>query len=149
MHKILILTAVFPPEPVVSAMLSYDIARTLAENSEVVVLSPKPSRPYGFKFTEEPITFNFQRVQSQSYVCASSKIIGRFRESYSFGKHCYNYISANHQNINVIYANSWPLFGQFFAVKAAKKYNIPIIIHVQDIYPESFGNKIPIFGPFI
>lgn len=146
MGKLLILSAVFPPEPVVSAMLSYDIASTLAENNEVIVLAPKPSRPYGFKFTEEPLNFNFQRVQCRSYVCASSNIIGRFRESYSFGKYCYQYISGNHQKIKLIYANTWPLFSQYFAIKAAKRYNIPIIIHVQDIYPESLGNKIPIFG---
>lgn len=143
---ILILSAVFPPEPVVSAILSYDIASSLTENNEVTVLSPIPSRPYGFKFPEVPSTFIFQHIQSGSYICASSNTLGRFKESYSFGKYCYKYIVENHQNIDLIYANTWPLFGQYFAVKAARKYSIPIIIHVQDIYPESFGNKIPVFG---
>lgn len=143
---ILILSAVFPPEPVVSAILSNDIANSLSVNNEVTVLSPKPSRPYGFKFVDEPVKFNFQHIQAKSYTCPSSKIFGRFKESYSFGKHCQKYISENHQNIEVIYANTWPLFGQYFAVKAAKKFNIPIIVHVQDIYPESFGNKIPILS---
>ncbi len=32
------------------------------------------------------------------------------------------------------------LFSQKTIVKAAKKYGIPCIIHVQDVYPESLTN---------
>lgn len=144
-YKVLILSAVFPPEPVVSANLSYDIACALSEMNTVTVLSPKPSRPFGFHFTDELLNFNFKHFQVGSYICASSSIIGRFKESYSFGKHCYRYIADDRQNIDIIYANTWPLMAQYFAVKAAKKYSIPIIIHVQDIYPESLSKKLP-FG---
>ena len=73
-------------------------------------------------------------------------MFGRFKESYSFGKQSYKYINKNNKDIEVIYANTWPLLAQFFTVKAAKKNNIPVIIHVQDIYPESLTNKIPIIG---
>lgn len=41
-----------------------------------------------------------------------------------------------------IYVNSWPLFSQAIIVKTASKYGIPCIMHVQDIYPESFINKM-------
>lgn len=145
---IVIITAVFPPEPVVSANLSYDIASELSVTNNVTVISPKPSRPFGFQFKKEPLDFNFKHLLVNSFVCASSSIIGRFKESYSFGKHCYRYIAENYNNINLLYANTWPLFGQYFVVKAAKKFNIPLIIHVQDIYPESFSNKMP-FGAFL
>ncbi len=77
-----------------------------------------------------------------------SGILGRFHESYSFGRYCYNYIVKNHKNIDLIYANTWPLMSQYFDVKAAKKYHIPIVIHVQDIYPESLLKKLPIAAPF-
>jgi glycosyltransferase involved in cell wall biosynthesis len=145
--KIHIISAVFPPEPVVSAKLSFYIANSLSVTNSVRVLSPKPSRPFGFQFSGQSLHFNFKHIQFDSYVCASSSIIGRFKESYSFGKHCYKYIADNHKKIDVIYANTWPLFGQFFVVKAAKKYNIPILIHVQDIYPESLTNKMPFLSP--
>lgn len=147
--NILIISAVFPPEPVVSAKLSFDIANELSINNAVTVISPKPSRPFGFKFTGNNLSFNFNHIQVNSYFCASSNIVGRFRESYSFGKHCYKYITANHKNIDIIYANIWALFGQYYVVKAAKKYNIPIFIHVQDIYPESINRKMSFLGPFI
>ncbi len=148
MH-ILIISALFPPEPVVSARLSSDIASELSVSNTVTVISPKPSRPFGFQFTNKISSFYFKHIQVGSFICASSSLIGRFRESYSFGKHSYRYIAANNQNIDVIYANTWPLFGQYFAVKAARKYHIPILIHVQDIYPESLLKKLPFGSSFV
>jgi len=147
--KILIITAVFPPEPVVSAKLSFDIAVGISENNTVTVISPKPSRPLGFQFPDTSEEYNFKHIQLNSYICASSSISGRIKESYSFGRHCYRYIRDNHQNIDVIYANTWPLPAQYFAVKAAKKYQIPIILHIQDIYPESISQKIPSLAKII
>ena len=44
MKTILIITAVFPPEPIVSSRLSFDIANKLSEENEIVVLHPHPSR---------------------------------------------------------------------------------------------------------
>lgn len=147
MTKLLIVSALFPPEPVVSAKLSYDIASFFAEQKqEVSVLSPKPTRPLGFRFGNEiEQKFNFQHIRIDSYTCPKSSIIGRFRESYSFGKKCYNYIVES-SGIQAVYANTWPLAAQYYTVKAAVKKNIPIIIHVQDIYPESLTNKISVLG---
>tara|TARA_R110002074_G_scaffold294455_6_gene466012 strand:- start:3227 stop:4111 length:885 start_codon:yes stop_codon:yes gene_type:complete len=39
--------------------------------------------------------------------------------------------------------NSWPIFSQYIIAKTAEKYNISLITHVQDIYPESLSNKLP------
>ncbi|MDQ2862792.1 MAG: glycosyltransferase family 4 protein, partial [Bacteroidota bacterium] len=149
MKSILVITAVFPPEPVVSANLSFDIADSLAERNAVTVISPRASRPFGFQFTKERLDFNFNHIRADSFVHPSTGILGRLRESYSFGLHCYKYISENHKNIDTIYANTWPLLGQSFLVKATRKYSIPIIIHVQDIYPESLAKKIPFAGFFL
>lgn len=145
MANVLIISAVFPPEPVVSAKLSFDIANKLSKTINATVVTPLPSRPHGFQFTQKE-TFNFKHIQLSSFICSSSNLIGRLRESYSFGKHCYRYISNNYTNIDVIYANTWPLLSQHFTVRAALKYKIPIIIHVQDIYPESLTTKLPILG---
>lgn len=146
---IIIVSSVFPPEPVVSAKLSFDIAAELSTDNYVTVVSPNPSRPYGFKFMEGTIDSSFKHIQLNSFTCPSSSPIGRFKESYSFGKYCYQHITNNHNNVDVIYANSWPLFAQYFTIKIAKKYNIPVIIHVQDIYPESLINKLPLLGKII
>ena len=140
---ILIASALFPPETVVSANLSYDIALELATINEVVVLSPKPTRPYGVIFDElYKLNKQFEHVVLNSYTCSRSNIFGRFRESYSLGRHLAKYIDNNHQKISVIYANIWPLFAQRALLKNAEKYDIPVVLHVQDIYPESLSEKI-------
>ena len=141
--RVLIVSAVFPPEPVVSANLSYDIAQELHQRRKyVVVLSPKPSRPQNYVFPNEKAQLPFEHIISDSYVCPQSKLLGRFRESISFGKSTYQYIQQHHNEIDVIYANTWPLFAQYYLAKAAKKYGIPYYIHVQDIYPESYCHKM-------
>lgn len=142
--NILIVSAVFPPEPVVSANLSYDLALALSIKHRVTAISPRPSRPLGFEFSNIPAIKDFQHINSTSYICPKSNLFGRFYESFSFGKWCSNYINGNHKSIDLIYANTWPLFAQYFLVKAAKKFNIPLVLHIQDVYPESLITKLPV-----
>lgn len=142
--SILIISAVFPPEPVVSGRLSIDLYHSLKnEGVDVKVLHPYPTRPYGFKPDESSIgALGKAEVITVSYVCPHSSLIGRIRESWSFGKACKRYIDEHHAEIQCIYANAWPMFSQKAIVKAANKYGIPCIIHVQDVYPESLSNKM-------
>ena len=144
--KILIITALFPPEPVVSAKLSEDIANALSIEHHVSVIAPFPTRPYGFKLSKNKEKKLYNLINLNSYTCPESNVFGRFKESYSFGVACSKYIKENRNDIDIIYMNSWPIFAQYLTVKAAHKYNIPIITHVQDIYPESLVNKMPILG---
>lgn len=144
--RVLIISAVFPPEPVVSANISYDLAERLSFDNKVTVLSPKPSRPSGYRFENAEIQArNFEHQIQNSYICTESKITGRFKESYSFGRACYQYIREHKKEIDVIYVNTWPLAGQYWVVKAASKFKIPSVVHIQDVYPESLINKLPVF----
>ena len=69
--NILIISCVFPPEPVVSAKLSHDIAVSLSEKGDVVtVVSPKPTRPYKFKFELSETNNNFEHIILDSYMSA-------------------------------------------------------------------------------
>lgn len=144
--KILIVTAVFSPEPVVSAKLSEDLANELSKTNMVSVISPKPTRPYGFKLIKKNISKSYSHIKLNSYTCPESNFYGRIKESYSFGLACAKYIKENRNNIDVIYMNSWPIFAQYFTVKQANKYNIKIITHIQDVYPESLSAKMPTLG---
>lgn len=142
--NILIISAVFPPEPVVSAKLSEDIANELTLDNKVTVVAPKPTRPFGFKLQIDKTKKKaYGLVNLESYTCPESNPLGRLKESYSFGVVCKKYILKNYKNIDIIYMNSWPIFSQYYIVKTAKKYNIKVITHVQDVYPESLSNKIP------
>jgi len=147
---ILIITSLFPPEPVVSAGLAFDLASSLAEKETVVVLSPKPTRPHGMTFMpEEKTSYPFEHIVQDSYTCSKSNVLGRLRESYSFGIYLKKYIKENHKNIEVIYANIWPLFAQRHLADVASQLQIPFVLHVQDIYPESISKKIKVFGAIV
>lgn len=78
----------------------------------------------------------------QSIVCPEFSLFGRMAESWSFGKHCAQYIHEHRDTIGLIYLNSWPIFSQFLIEKEAKRLKIPAIVHIQDIYPDSLLKKI-------
>lgn len=150
MQKILIVSAVFPPEPVVSASISYELANKLSENYNVTVVCPKPSRPKGKVYdktdsAKEP----FERIVLDSFVCPSSNFIGRLKESFSLGMATKKYIEQNHDNINCAYLNTWPMLAQYITLKTLKKYNIPSVLHIQDIYPESMLPRLGFFGRIV
>ena len=141
--KILIISAVFPPEQVTSALMNYDLARALSKDYEVTVLRPYPTRPIGMQFDyagmgEEP----FQTILIDSYTHPESQLIGRFKESIDFGRKCAQYIREHHDEIDFVYDTAWQLFGVAIVARMAKRYNIPYLVVVQDIYPEClFTNK--------
>lgn len=139
MGKQLIIASVFPPDAVTSAYLNIDLANALSHEGPVTVIRPFPSRPKGVTYTEKDITKydNFETVLVDSYRCPSSKVLGRFRESMSFGRACKKYIEEHHDEINFIYNHSWHLFGYYMVAKTAVRYGIPYMTVVQDIYPES------------
>ena len=143
---ILIISCVFPPEPVVSASLSKDIADKLSVSEEVTVLHPKPSRPDGFKFDCKTTgtKSNYTEIIVDSYTCSRYSVMGRLRESNSFGKKSVDYIKKHHKKIKSIYLNTWPLLAQYRIVKIAKHLNIPCVSHIHDIYPESYTNRLPL-----
>lgn len=149
MTKILIISAVFPPEPVVSAGLSFDLATAMSGYYDVTVISPTPSRPLGYNFRGiAPTENSFSHIILNSYVCPESSLFGRFKESFSFGKACYSFIKNLKDKPDCIYMNTWPLAAQYWVLKAARKSEIPVIVHIQDIYPESLIQKLPVFRSF-
>ena len=142
------IAAVFPPEPVVSANLSKNIADELVKNGyNVTVLSPLPTRPHGFDFKNSCDNSNhgFEHIVIRSITSSGSELIGRIKENISFGIATSRYVTKYHHEISAIYADTWPLFAQFFLVRVAARYKIPIILHVQDVYPDSFVYKLPKF----
>ena len=142
--NILIVSCVFPPEPVVSANLSFDIATNLSLQNNVTVISPSPTRPFGSYYGNilmKPNSFTHKVLIT--YTSPKSNFIGRLKESFSMGKATSKFLFKEKSKIDVIYANTWPVFAQYFLVKTAKRFNIPVVLHVQDVYPESLIMKSP------
>ena len=140
---ILIISAVFPPEQVTSAFLNYDLAHELAKEYDVTVLRPYPIRPIGATFeTADVEDKSFKTILVDSYTHPESELIGRFKESNDFGKKSVEYIEKHHSEIDFVYNDGWQLFGLYLVAKVCKKYSIPYMVPIQDIYPEClFTNK--------
>lgn len=135
--KILIISAVFPPEQVTSAFLNYDLAHELAKKYEVTVLRPYPTRPIGAKFENAEVEDkSFKTILVDSYTHPQSELLGRFRESIDFGGKSASYIKAHHKEIDFVYNDGWQLFGLNIVAKACRKYGISYMVPIQDIYPE-------------
>lgn len=147
--KIVVVSAVFPPEPITSATLNYDLTKVLANEFDVVELNPQPSRPMGFDFQNAPSIdcCSFKQIITNTYVHPKSSFLGRMKESCSFGRASVNYIKAHQDEIDFVYNDGWQLFGLYMVAKACVKYKVPYIVPIQDIYPESLLTKIPnMFG---
>lgn len=144
--KILIISAVFPPEQVTSALLNYDLAKELSKKYKVTVLRPYPTRPIGAKFDNAEVEDkSFKTILIDSYTHPQSELLGRMRESISFSRQCVKYIKKHRSEIDFIYNGPWQLFGVYIIARAAVKYKIPYLMGVQDIYPESLltGHHYP------
>lgn len=141
--QILIISAVFPPEQVTSAFLNYDLAHELAKEYDVTVLRPFPTRPIEAEFESAEVgDKSFKTILVDSYTHPQSELLGRFRESIDFGRKSAAYIKEHHKEIDFVYNDGWQLFGLNIVAKACKKYGIPYMVPIQDIYPEClFTNR--------
>lgn len=142
-RNVVIVSGVFPPEQVTSAFLNYDLAHELAKEYSVTVLRPYPTRPIGSIFETADFGGNsFETILVDSYTHPESELVGRFRESIDFGKKSAAYIKKHHLEISFVYNDGWQLFGLFLVARVCRKYRIPYMVPIQDIYPEClFTNR--------
>ena len=145
--NILVVACNFPPEPNVMASISYDVAERLSRDHSVTVLAPHPSRPAGYDFSKsQPVKGNFEVVRLNSFIYTASKIIGRSKESISVGKAVAKYLKVNHSKFDVVYMMVNPYFAEFIIARAAKKYQLPLVRHIQDVFPEPLVRRVPVVG---
>jgi glycosyltransferase involved in cell wall biosynthesis len=151
--SVVVVCAVYPPEPVVSAQMAQDLAVHLAEAhaARVTVLCPFPSRPIGVVHggfedrstplvaQEGPVTV----VRLPSHSDARSRFVGRLRESFSFGWHVEKHLSASSSRPDVVYANTWPVASQALIARYCRRYRVPLVWHIKDLYPEAWLTRLP------
>ncbi|MCX5871330.1 MAG: glycosyltransferase family 4 protein [Deltaproteobacteria bacterium] len=152
LSHIVIITAVYPPEPVVSARMAWDLAHFLADRgNKITVICPQPSRPANADYSryenpEEPVVIHedgIEVVRLPSFAAPDSRLLPRLYESWSFGRHACQYLAKNMQKPDVMYVNAWPLLAQAQIIWYAKKNRIPVILQIMDIYPEALFGKLP------
>lgn len=153
-RNIVIISAVYPPEPVASARMSRDLANYFADiDLSVTVLCPQPSRPLTADYNRyknpdaSVVTLEgeVKVVRLPSFASPESKVPARMRESISFGVEVSKYLNAENDAPAVLYVNSWPVFSQAIISGYARKAGIPVVMHIMDIYPESLAGKLPPF----
>ncbi len=150
----IVVNAVYPPEPVVSAQMGQDIALQLTQSgARVIVLCPYPTRPFGTRSAarmpvDVPRTViedGVEVVRLPSFTSPESRWLARMRESFSFGQHACGYIEQHRADVDVVYANTWPVLSQLLLARYCSKRGIPFVLHIQDLYPESLLVKLPGF----
>lgn len=143
---VLIVSAVYPPEPVVSARTSYGLAKMLHDRGHrVLVFAPFPSRPAGKRYPGFPKKVYWRQESAEGVEavrCASisssrSTLASRFIENLSFGLTAGWRLLRQRPRPDLIYSNTWPLFATGLLVLASRLCRIPIILHIKDVYPES------------
>jgi glycosyltransferase involved in cell wall biosynthesis len=143
--RVLIVSAVFPPEPVVSAQTSQQIARELAQRDhQVTVITSFPSRPAGKLYLgyccrlyhRQQSEHGYEIIRCFSFFSSQSRLVSRFLENISLGITASLAIAFS-KKADVIYCNMWPIFAAGLVRLAAGLRRAPVTISIQDVYPES------------
>jgi colanic acid biosynthesis glycosyl transferase WcaI len=143
--KIHIVSCVFPPEPVVSALTSAKIAEEMSGlGHDVTVFAPFPSRQvdqdtiqYRQRFLHRDVSPHGYKVfYCFSFFSSVSTMVSRFLEYISFGLSVFLILLFS-QPADVVYGNTWPIFGQGLLMLVCKLRGMPLVLSVQDLYPES------------
>jgi len=150
---VVIVNGVYDPEPLVSAQMGRDLAESLAQRPDVTVtvLCPFPSRPLGTDYPGlhprlEPlvrIEGGVTVVRLPSFRDAHSRLASRMRESLSFGVAVRSFLRRQSQPIDLVYANTWPMLSQAVIARHCTFRGIPLVWHIQDVYPESMLRRLP------
>ena len=151
-RNITIISAIYPPEPQVSARMSFDLAHYLAgQGNCVTVVCPQPSRPLNADYNryanpDSPVETREGKilvVRLPSFAAPHSRLVHRMKESISFGHQVVRYLARQTTNPDVMYVNSWPMFSQAMIAQFARERAVPMVLQIMDIYPEALTHKLP------
>lgn len=143
--RILIVSPVYPPEPVVSSQTASQIAWALANyGHSVTVMTAFPNRPDGklypgykrILFQQQVELNKIEIIRCFSFFSPTSSLLSRFLENISFGLSVFLLLLFS-RRADIVYGNTWPIFAQGLLMMACKLRRMPLVLSVQDLYPES------------
>ncbi len=147
--RCLVVSPVYPPEPVVSSQTTSQVAEAMAgRGHDVTVLTAFPSRPAGRLYPGYSRRPYRRQVESNgvvvvrcfSLLSSESRMLSRFLENVSFGLTS-GWKALTIRRPDVIYANTWPILATGMLAVVARLRGIPMVINVQDVYPESLVSQ--------
>lgn len=145
--EIIIISCVYPPEPVTTAQTSAQLAEAaIGQTHTVKVITNFPNRPAGkiypgFRrhiYSKSVLSDQYSILRCFSTFSENSSILSRFLENISFG-FTSGLALLFSKKPDVVYANTWPLFATGIVRLISSIRRIPLVISVQDIYPESLA----------
>jgi colanic acid biosynthesis glycosyl transferase WcaI len=143
MHALLV-CPVYPPEPATSATTTQDLAEGLLHSGHTVtVITAFPNRPQGriyagysrrFRQVEYPSP-SLTVVRMFSTFAPAPTFLGRSMENLTFGLS--TLLAPSFHRADVVYGNTWPLMASALLTAYCRLHKVPLVLNVQDIYPES------------
>jgi len=147
--RIFVISPVFFPEPIVSAQTSAQIAEELAaRGDDVTVVTAFPNRPAGklypgyrrTLYRREHSKAGYDILRCFSVISSESRLLSRLAENISSGLTS-GWWFLWPKRPDVIYANTWPLFAAGILALIARWRRVPLVISIQDVYPESLVSQ--------
>jgi colanic acid biosynthesis glycosyl transferase WcaI len=147
--KVVLVSSVFPPEHTFSSQTNAQTAEELVRRGHAVhVYAPFPSHPKGRLFDGYKRTLYTTTTSSAGYTLThcfgtfsrSSTLISRFVWNLSFGITSGVRILFGRRP-DVIFSSTWPIFATGILAMAARVRRIPLVLRVQDVYPESLASQ--------
>jgi len=144
--NVVIVSAVFPPEPVVTAQTSFQIADELFHDGhQVTVLAPFPNAPTAGSSKAIGVTLpsgehGFSVIRCFSFLSRKSTMGSRLLENMGFAITCSARVLFLPRP-DVLYMNSWVIVCSGMVSAAAWLRSIPVAMSIQDVYPESLSQQ--------
>jgi colanic acid biosynthesis glycosyl transferase WcaI len=146
--RVHIVSCVFPPEPVTSAVVADELATEMAERGhDVTVFAPFANRPSGklvagerrsWKRIDKGAQYNV--IRSWHSLSKSSTLLSRLMENLSFGiTSSWRLLRA--PRADVVYVLNWPLFAFLLNMSVCRLRKMRSICVIKDLYPESFEGE--------
>ena len=147
--KVVLVSSVFPPEHTFSSQTNAQTAEELVRRGHSVhVYAPFPSHPKGRLFDGYKRTLYSTSIVDAGYTLThcfgtfsrSSTLMSRFAWNLSFG------ITSGARILfgkrpDVIFSSTWPIFATGILAMVARVRRVPLVLRVQDIYPESLDSQ--------
>lgn len=143
--RILVVSAVYPPEPITAGRNTAQLVEALADGGhQVQVVAPYPNRPGGRLYPGYRRRL-FEDSRSDQGVplrycwtifSRRSSLPSRFLENVSFGLAA-AWAILRLERPQALYVMSWPVLAPALAALAARWRRVPFVVNIQDVYPES------------
>jgi glycosyltransferase involved in cell wall biosynthesis len=150
--RVLLVTAVFPPEALTTAQTSSDVAEEMARRGhDVTVVTSFPNRPAGVvmpgyrrRLRHVEHRDGYRIVRTWHTLSKKSSLPSRTAENITFGITS-TLALVREIRPDVVFLATWPIFAQWLNSLLLRCRRVPVVCAVKDVYPEALPGR-GIFG---